>query len=245
MHTMEKDSGQIENYTVIDLEMTGLTPKQDKVIEIGAVKVRGGEVTDTYAVLVNPKRPISEKVVELTGITDAMAATGEDEDTAMQQLLAFIGTDILVGHNVSFDYSFLKQWAVNHRIPLELSACDTLHLARALLAPEQSKKLEALCAYFHIERANAHRALYDAMETQKIFECLKEMAAEQPQLLAPRVLTYKAKRQTPATEHQKQRLRELLAESHLEDTICWETLTRSEASRLQDKIRSGKLVISQ
>lgn len=242
---MEKDSGQIENYTVIDLEMTGLTPKQDKVIEIGAVKVRAGKVADTYAVLVNPKRPIPEKVVELTGITDAMVATGEDEDTAMEQLLAFIGTDILVGHNVSFDYSFLKQWAVNHRIPLELSACDTLRLARELLAPEQPKNLEALCEYFDIERANAHRALYDALETQKIFEYLKEMAAEKPQLLAPRVLIYKAKRQTPATEHQKQRLKELLAESQLEDTICWETLTRSEASRLQDKIRSGKLVISQ
>ena len=152
-------------YTLVfDLEMTGLAPKRDKVIEIGAVRVRNGEIADTYGTLVRPGMSIPETVVQLTGITDEMAALGKEENVAMQELLQFIGDDILVGHNLIFDYSFLKQWAVNQKIPLELSACDTLRIARALLPGAQSKKLESLCEYFQIEREHAHRALDDAVE---------------------------------------------------------------------------------
>ena len=157
----------------------------------------------------------------------------------MQELLQFIGDDILVGHNLIFDYSFLKQWAVNQKIPLELSACDTLRIARALLPGAQSKKLESLCEYFQIEREHVHRALDDAVETYKVFENLKSIEGASPELFVPKPLVYKAKRQTPATEHQKERLRELMEQYGRKDSISWETLTRSEASRLQDKIRAG------
>ena len=219
--------------------MTGLAPKRDKVIEIGAVRVRNGEIADTYGTLVRPGMSIPETVVQLTGITDEMAALGKEENVAMQELLQFIGDDILVGHNLIFDYSFLKQWAVNQKIPLELSACDTLRIARALLPGAQSKKLESLCEYFQIEREHAHRALDDAVETYKVFENLKSIEGASTELFVPKPLVYKAKRQTPATEHQKERLRELLEQYGRKDSISWETLTRSEASRLQDKIRAG------
>ena len=218
------------DYTVLDLEMTGLAPKRDKVIEIGAVRVRNGEIADTYGTLVRPGMSIPETVVQLTGITDEMAALGKEEN---------IGDDILVGHNLIFDYSFLKQWAVNQKIPLELSACDTLRIARALLPGAQSKKLESLCEYFQIEREHAHRALDDAVETYKVFENLKSIEGASTELFVPKPLVYKAKRQTPATEHQKERLRELMEKYEMKDSISWETLTRSEASRLQDKIRAG------
>ena len=155
------------DYTVLDLEMTGLAPKRDKVIEIGAVRVRNGEIADTYGTLVRPGMSIPETVVQLTGITDEMAALGKEENVAMQELLQFIGDDILVGHNLIFDYSFLKQWAVNQKIPLELSACDTLRIARALLPGAQSKKLESLCEYFQIEREHWQTLLRArAIETQ-------------------------------------------------------------------------------
>lgn len=223
------------NYTVIDLEMTGLSAKSDKIIEIGAVKVRGGQIADTYGTLVNPMRPIPAEVTELTAITDEMAAKGAPEDEAMERLLALIGTDVIVGHNVGYDYSFLKQWAVDHRRALELEACDTLRLARALLPGEQSKKLESLCEYFQIPRTKAHRALDDAVETYRIFECLIPLAREREQaLLVPRPLCYNGKRRTPATAHQLQRLKEFRERHHIQDEICWEKLTRSEASRLQD-----------
>lgn len=231
------------DYTVLDLEMTGLAPKKDKVIEIGAVRVRGGQRTDTFATLVRPGMSIPQNVVELTGITDAMADTGMQEDAAMERLLEFIGNDVLVGHNLNFDYSFIKQWAVNHRRSLQLSACDTLRIARALLPGEQSKKLESLCVYFQIEREHAHRALDDAIETYKVFEKLKEIKGASPELFVPKPLIYKAKRQTPATAHQKERLKELLEQYGIEDTIPWEVLTRSEASRLTDQIRAKKAVI--
>ena len=165
-----------EDYTVVDLEMTGLTPKQDKIIEIGAVKVRGRKVIDTYGTLVKSARPIPDRVSKLTGITNEMMENGMGEDQAIQTLLSFIGDDVIVGHNISFDYSFLKQWAVNRKAPLQMSACDTLRIARALLPGEQSKKLEDLCNYFQIEREHAHRALNDCRMNQQVFEQLaKEM----------------------------------------------------------------------
>ena len=238
---MERKNEEAEHmlrgdYTVIDLEMTGLNPKLDKVIEIGAVRVRGHKEAARYATLVNPKRSIPERVVELTGITNEEVAAGLDEEEAMQALIAFIGDDVIVGHNVSFDYSFMKQWAVNKRIPLTLRACDTLRIARAILPGEQSKKLEDLCVYYRIERERAHRALDDAVETHRILECMmQQILPEKAELLIPRELTYKAKRQTPATAHQIERLREYRAQHDIQDEISWETLTRSEASRLQDK----------
>lgn len=227
------------NYTVIDLEMTGLNPKKDKVIEIGAVRVRNHQMQERYTRFVNPKRTIPDRVVELTGITDADIYLGIDENEAMRQLLDFIGQDVIVGHNVSFDYSFMKQWAVNQRIPLELWACDTLRIARAILPGEQSKKLESLCAYFQIRRERAHRALDDTVETYQILECMmQQVLPEKSELFEPRVLTYKAKRQTPATAHQVERLREYRAQHGIEDEIYWDTLTRSEASRIQDRYYS-------
>lgn len=238
---MERKNEEAEHilrgdYTVIDLEMTGLNPKLDKVIEIGAVRVRGHKEAARYATLVNPRRSIPERVVELTGITNEEVAAGLDEDEAMQALIAFIGDDVIVGHNVSFDYSFMKQWAVNKRIPLTLRACDTLRIARAILPGEQSKKLEDLCVYYRIERERAHRALDDAVETHRILECMmQQILPEKTELLIPRELTYKAKRQTPATAHQIERLREYRAQHDIYDEINWETLTRSEASRLQDR----------
>lgn len=238
---------EVSDYTVIDLEMTGLSPKTDRIIEIGAVKVRDGKIADTYAMLVNPEMKIPERVVELTGITDEMVKNGEELDKAVQGLIDFIGDDVIVGQNVQFDYSFLKQWSVNHKIHLELKAYDTLKLARKLLPAEQPKTLEALCSYFEIKRENAHRALDDTIETKELFDKLLELlqvskkngqfnSQEVRKMLEPRVLTYKAKRQTPATVHQVERLKQYMQEHDIEDNVEWAVLTRSEASRLQDKL---------
>ena len=228
----------IDEYVVLDLEMTGLSAKTDQIIEIGAVKIKNNQVVDTYACLVNPKCKIPTRIVELTGITDEMAANGVEKDLAVAELLSFIEGYILVGQNINFDYSFLKQWAVNHKRPLEAKACDTLKLARVLLPAEQPKKLASLCAYFGIERTREHRALDDAMETWKIFEKLKELAKEQgisETYLTPKTLEYRAKKQSPATPRQVQRLKEYREKHQIFDEINWETLTKSEASRIMDK----------
>lgn len=235
---------RIKDYTVVDLEMTGLAVKLDRIIEIGAVRVRGGEVADTYAMLVDPRIPIPQRVAELTGITDEMTAGGEDMDKAVQGLIDFIGDDVLVGQNIGFDYGFIKQWAVNHKLSLSMSAYDTLKLARRYLPADVPKKLESLCQYFDINRENAHRALDDAVETMQVFEKLQDIAIEKNDKdFKPQELIYKAKKQTPATAHQIERLREFREKFDIRESIYWDTLTRSQASRIQDEYisRYGRL----
>lgn len=228
----------LNEYVVLDLEMTGLSAKTDQIIEIGAVKIKDNKIIDSYGGLVNPLCKIPTRVVELTGITDEMVQRGMDKDEAVAGLLEFIEGQILVGQNIGFDYSFLKQWAVNHKRPLEAKACDTLKIARVLLPAEMSKKLEALCSYFQIERANEHRAMDDAIETWKVFEKLKEVAKEKKiddKWFEPQALVYHAKKQSPATPRQVKRLKEYREQHQIFDEINWENLTKSEASRIMDK----------
>ena len=228
----------INEYVVLDLEMTGLSAKTDQIIEIGAIKIKDNVVVDSFGGLVNPSCKIPTRVVELTGITDDMVRQGMERDEAVLGLLDFIDGYILVGQNLNFDYSFLKQWAVNHKRALEAKACDTLKIARKLLPPEQPKKLEALCKYFGIERAREHRAMDDAIETWQVFEKLKEMALENKEYekyFDPQPLSYRAKKQSPATPRQVKQLKEYRENKQIFDEINWENLTKSEASRIMDK----------
>lgn len=223
------------NYCVIDLEMTGLNPQVDQVIEVGAARVRDGKVVATMGELCACPRPLPERIVNLTGITDDMLRGKRVVDDVLSDFLDFIGEDTIVGHNLSFDYRFLKQWTTNKKRKLSLATVDTLKIARVLIPGEQSKKLEDLCAYFHINRENAHRALDDVLETVELFEKLKELGADKQELFAAKELQVKMKRQTPATAHQIERLKEYREKKGLTDEIYWEGLTRSEASRIMDK----------
>ena len=154
-----------QDYTVIDLEMTGLHPKNDAILEVGAAKIRNGEVTDTMDIFVNPGRKITQEITELTGITDEMVKEGLSPAAAFHKTAEFIGDDILVGHNIIFDYSFLKQQAVNEKVPFEKKAVDTLKAARKCMLRPEKKSLECLCDYLDIEREREHRAIYDALAT--------------------------------------------------------------------------------
>ena len=162
----------MQDYVVIDLEMTGLNAKTDHILEVGAVRVRNHQAVDKFGAILCQNVKIPEKVTELTGITEAMVQGGMEKEEAMWQFFEFIGEDIIVGQNVIFDYGFLKQWAVNHKRTLSLNAYDTLKIARKCLPAEQSKKLEDLCEYFGVSREKAHRELDDAIETKQIFEKL-------------------------------------------------------------------------
>lgn len=226
----------VSRYVVLDLETTGLSAKNHKIIEIGAIRIVNHRVEESFCCFVNPRMPIPSRVVALTGITDDMVLKGKQEDAALEELLTFLGEDIVIGHNVNFDYSFVKQWAVNHKRRLEVKGLDTLKMARKILPPDQPKKLESLCAYFGITRENAHRALDDALETYEVFERLCVLYREKEmEIPDPVPLVYHAKRQTPATKHQVERLQQYMKEKKIGDTINWEVLTRGEASRIQDK----------
>lgn len=234
----------IENYTVIDLEMTGLNAKTDEILEVGAVRVRGGKIADTFTAILRVNKPLSEKVMELTGISDTLMQAGGESEKVMAEYFSFLGEDVLVGQNLIFDYSFLKQWAVNHKFSFERTAVDTLKLARKFLPQEQKKDLESLCRYFEIERENGHRALEDAVETYRVFEKLKvHYGAEHEKDFAPYPLQYKAKKQTPATGRQIEYLKKYMSYYGIEQSESLQGLTRSEASRLTDRLiaQYGKL----
>ncbi len=228
----------MNEYVVLDLEMTGLSAKTDQIIEIGAIKIKDGQMIDSYACIVNSHCSVPDRIVELTGITDEMVQAGVERDEAILGLLDFMEGYVLVGQNLNFDYGFLKQWAVNHKRPLEAKACDTLKIARVILPVEQSKKLSSLCEYFGVKRQREHRALDDTIETWQVFCALQKLAENREDvevLFAPHPLTYRAKKQTPATAHQLQRLKEYREKHQITDVIEWENLTRSEASRIMDK----------
>ena len=116
----------INTYVSLDLETTGLNPKQDKMIEIGAVKVVNGEIVDTYTTLVKPGRKLDDVVIQLTGIDDSMLK-GElvkEPNVAIPELLDFLGDYILLGHSILFDFSFVKRYAVNQRMTYEAEAIE-------------------------------------------------------------------------------------------------------------------------
>lgn len=226
-----------EGYTAVDLEMTGLNAKKDKILELGAVRIRNGKTEDVFSVIVNPGVLISEEITALTGITAEEAADGAPADEALDRFFAFLGEDALIGHNVQYDYSFLKQWAVNQKRSFERSAVDTLKLARKFLPKEQKKDLESLCVLYGIRREAAHRALCDAKAAAELFFILKtEYEDKEPEAFLPKPLLYRAKRQQPATAAQKRYLERFAKWYHIEIPERNEAITRNEASRLVDRL---------
>ncbi len=229
----------IESYIALDLETTGLRPSEDQILEIGAVKVVNGEICDRYETLVNPGMAISPRIRELTGIDDAMAATGKDTKTAVTELVDFCSDLPLLGHNILFDYSFVKKNAVNLGLAFEKEGVDTLKIARALLPDLEHKNLSYLCSYYRIKQERAHRASDDAEAAMELY---KRLAAEFPEskteLFAPKPLICKVKKQGPITAAQKGYLNDLIKYHKISLSVRIETLTKNEASRIIDKIIS-------
>lgn len=227
----------LEDYVAIDLEMTGLRANRDSILEIGAVLVEKKQIKAEYQAMINPHLKLSEEVVRLTGITNAMAADGRELDDVFPEIMEFCKDSILLGHNVIFDYSFLKQAALNRKVSFERRGVDTLKLARKLLPAEKKKTLQALCDRFGIYREHQHRALDDAKATRELYERLETIyGGRNPELFKPYPLQYKAKKQTPATLRQKRHLKELADYHKVTLNVSWETLTKNEASRQIDKL---------
>ena len=230
----------IQDYVCLDLETTGLDPKTDKIIEIGAIKVRNGEITDTFQSLVNPGRLLSEKIVELTGICDADLKNASTIEEVVPRFLEFAGDDCFLGHSVLFDYSFMKKAVVNYdaKNKYEKMGIDTLKLSRKHLAALESRRLSYLCSYYGIEQ-KAHRALGDATATHFLYQrLLKEFYMGNEADFVPRQLIYNVKREAPITRAQKERLSKLITLHNIDYIYDLDCLTRNEASRITDQILS-------
>ena len=226
-----------DTYIALDLETTGLNPASDRILEIGAVKVADGKIQEVYETLVNPGMKIGARIRELTGITDEMAAGGKDTRTAVEELVEFCRDYPLLGHNILFDYSFVKRNAVNFDLQFEKEGIDTLRIARALFPEMEHRSLEALCSYYRSRQEHAHRASCDALAAMELYGRMREQFPDSPEeLFAPRPLVYKSKKQGPVTPAQKGYLNDLIKYHKIALEVSIETLTKNEASRLIDKI---------
>ena len=226
----------IRSYVSIDLETTGLNPKLDKIIEIGAVKVIDGKVQDTFSALVKPGRRLGEKITALTGITDEMLKDALEAGEVLPSLFSFLEAYPLLGHRVLFDFSFLKKAAVDQRLSFQKEGIDTLKIAKKHLEKLEHRNLDYLCAYYGIAH-EAHRALEDARAASVLYErLLSQFYDPEDEVFRPFMLQYQAKRDTPAAKAQKERLYALIARHKLMVDVDVEKLTKSEASRLTDKI---------
>lgn len=162
-------------YCVLDLETTGFSFRTEKITEVGIMKVKDGEVIDEFSCFVNPEKPIPQRVVEVTNITDDMVKDAETIDKVMPKILEFVGDSVLVAHNADFDIGFLKYNAQNLGLKLENTYLDTLRLAKDLFPDYKKYKLGKIAENLGIKVEVAHRALDDVDTTVKVLNVMLKM----------------------------------------------------------------------
>ena len=165
------DQGQTldHSFVIFDIETTGFSPVKNRIIEIGAVKVQGGEIRERFSTFVNPQVPIPYEIVRLTGIDDSQVAEAPGIEEVLPQFLAFCGDAVLVAHNAGFDMSFILENCSRLGLPANYTYVDTLGLARVLLPGQAKHTLDAVCKTLKISLENHHRAVDDAQATAEIF----------------------------------------------------------------------------
>ena len=163
----DKDLSQ--TFVVFDLETTGFSNKNDKITEIGAVKVKNFEIVDRFNELINPEKDISYKVQELTGITNDLIKDKPTIEEILPRFMEFVGDSVLVAHNAEFDIGFINQKCKEMNIEFKNKSVDTLMLARILLPHLKRFKLNNLTKELGVPLHNHHRAVDDAAATAQIF----------------------------------------------------------------------------
>ncbi|MEG1595423.1 MAG: PolC-type DNA polymerase III [Lachnospiraceae bacterium] len=173
-----KNQSLMDTYTVFDFETTGFSPINNKIIEIGAVRVEQGVITSSFSSFVNPEVPIPFKIEELTGINDDMLLSAPTIEQILPDFLEFSKETIMVAHNAGFDMSFLNSNCQRMGKSIEFTVVDTVALARILLPRQARYKLDSVAKHLGITLENHHRAVDDAKCTGEIFikfiELLKE-----------------------------------------------------------------------
>ena len=198
----------INRYVALDIETTGLNPAVDRIIEVGMARVENDCITEKYSTLVYPGISISERITGLTGIhNDDLIGKPRIEDI-IGDITTFIGDWPILGHNVIFDFSFLKKAAVNSGLTISDDGIDTLKISRRLLPEAEHKNLSFLCEYFDIDPGRSHRAYDDAV----------------------------VKKDSPITPAQRRYLAALVHKHNINLEIPVEEMTKSIASRQIDTI---------
>ena len=142
---------------VFDIETTGFNSQTDRIIEIGAVKVIDGEITETFSEFINPQIPIPFKITQLTTITDEMVMNADTIDAVLPRFLEFCGDSVLVAHNAGFDTGFIHENAKRLDLDFHPTIVDTLGLSRSLMTHLAKFTLDNLCKNLNIKLETHHR----------------------------------------------------------------------------------------
>lgn len=228
----------MKDYIVLDIETTGMHPDYARITEIGAAKVIDDQIVAVFNMLVNPEVSIPENIIKLTGITNEMVVDAPVIGQVMPVFLSFCEDLPILGHNVPFDFSFLKTNAMRLNLHFEKKALDTLILSRQYIEDQHSYCLSHLIRFCSINRKNAHRALDDALATHELFQIIKYKYMEAYKVieLRPNPLMWKPKKQSPMTDKQRKFLLSLMRQHHVALDFDLDNLTKSEASQKIDGI---------
>jgi CRISPR-associated protein Cas2 len=167
-------------YVAIDIETNGLNPKEHEITELGAVKIKGGIVTETYQTLVKTEKPIPKEIVDLTGITNEMLAQdGKELADAMEGFLAFVDELPVICHNAAFDYSFLQDACRKCNEAIFKNKCiDTLALAKRYIKGVANYRLATLAEHLGLDQNLAHRSRNDCETTIAVYQKILEKVNE-------------------------------------------------------------------
>ena len=166
----------VDDYVLVDIETTGLSPVNDEIIEIGAIKVKDNKIVKQYNELIKIDRKLSPFITKLTGITDSMLKTGKLPTIVFKEFVDFVGEDVIIGHNVNFDYGFLSNKCKKYiSYNLENERIDTMYLAKKLVPNSINYKLGTLASYFNVSYEGAHRGLKDVEITYEVYNCLRKL----------------------------------------------------------------------
>lgn len=159
-----------DEWVVFDVETTGLSPYEDRIIEVAAVKYKNGEKVDAFVSLVNPGVPLSARITDLTGITDKDLKKAPRFSKIGQQLADFIGDLPLVAHNAKFDVDFLIVECARAGVKIDVRYIDTVRMAKWCLPPQPDYKLASLIETFGLlDHAQEHRALSDVEACENLY----------------------------------------------------------------------------
>ncbi len=174
LYSQTRSRKYYDDYIVFDLETTGFNPKDDEIIEIGALKFKNDKLIDTFNVLVKPKARLTKNIIELTGITENMLKNCDSIEIALPKFIEFIENYPLVAHNSPFDLGFIEENIKNLNLPIiKNKNIDTLYLSRINIKDVLNHKLETLKMHFNLNYSS-HRAIEDCYVTNYIYQYCKD-----------------------------------------------------------------------
>jgi DNA polymerase III epsilon subunit family exonuclease len=179
------------SFTIIDIETTGLSKYTDKITEIAAAKFHNGELVESFQTLVNPQVKIPRFITKLTGIDNELVRSAPTIRQVLPSFIEFLGDDIFVAHNATFDFGFLDHnMKLHHNKEIKNKTLCTRKLANRLLPNLPRRRLQDLCECFDVTNNQAHRALGDVHATVKVFKNLLKMLDEKGMRHASEIIAF-------------------------------------------------------